>query len=81
MTSCPTCGQHVPAKGLTRYPIADSLRHNERATSAVRTGEFRDVQEGEWYLSGAIPEAYRAHGHLQGPFHILRLLPAQDKDL
>jgi hypothetical protein len=29
---------------------------------AVKTGEYRPVQRGEWYISGAIQEAYRAGG-------------------
>lgn len=36
------------------------------------TGEFRAPRKGEWYLSGAIPEAYRAPNDLSTPYHILR---------
>jgi hypothetical protein len=40
----------------------------------VRTGEFRAPRKGEWYLSGAIPEGYRAPNDLATDFHILKLV-------
>lgn len=45
-----------------------------RGLMAIRTGEKRAPQKGEWYLSGAIPEAYRAPNDLTTVFHILRLV-------
>ena len=41
---------------------------------AVRTGTFRAPWKGEWYLSGATPQAYRAPNDLSTAFHILRLV-------
>lgn len=39
------------------------------------TGEFRIPKKGEWYLSGAIPEAYRAPtDEMRTPYYILRLV-------
>lgn len=38
----------------------------------VETGEHRPPKAGEWYLSGAIPEAWRAPNDLTTPYHILR---------
>ena len=38
------------------------------------TGEFRKPKKGEWYLSGAIPEAYCAPGDLSCEYNILRLV-------
>jgi hypothetical protein len=38
----------------------------------VRTGEKRPPRKGEWYLSGAIPNAYRAPNDLSIAYHILR---------
>ncbi len=38
----------------------------------VRTGGFRPPRKGEKFLSGAIPEAYKAKADLSTPFHILR---------
>lgn len=52
------------------YRIADSLRYNEKFTHAVMTGEFRPPRKGEWYISGAIPAAYRARNDLSTPYHI-----------
>lgn len=40
----------------------------------VLTGEFRAPKAGEWYLSGAIPEGYRAPNDLTQAFYILRIV-------
>jgi hypothetical protein len=37
-----------------------------------RTGEFRAPRKGEYYLSGAIPCAYRAQNDLSTDYHIMR---------
>lgn len=37
-----------------------------------RTGEFRAPRKGEYYLSGAIACAYRAHKDLSAIYHIMR---------
>ena len=37
----------------------------------VRTGEKRPPRKGEWYLSGAIPQAYQAPNDLNSAYHIL----------
>ena len=44
---------------------------------AVRTEEFRSPQAGEWFLSGAVPEAYRANRPLCGTYRIARLVAAR----
>jgi len=41
---------------------------------AKLTGERRPPQAGEWYLSGAIHEAYRAKNDLNTAYHILKLV-------
>ena len=41
---------------------------------AVKTGDFREPKKCEWYLSGAIPEAYRAIGDMTGKYYILKLV-------
>lgn len=56
----------------------DSLRflrdHPERSRIVAEpTGEVRPPRGGEWFLSGAVPEAYRAIGDLDRPYTILRL--------
>ena len=45
--------------------------------AAVKTGEFRSPKAGEWYLSGAIPQAYKAKNDLSTPFLILKLVKVQ----
>ena len=41
---------------------------------AKLTGEFRKPKKGEYYLSGGIPEAYRAKNDLSMEYYILRLV-------
>lgn len=50
----------------------------EAKVRAVRTDEFRPPRAGEWYLSGAIPAAYRAPNDLTTPFRILRLVAVRE---
>ena len=46
---------------------------------AVSAHEKRAPKKGEWYLSGAIPIAYRAPNDLSQEFHIMRLVLMQRK--
>lgn len=42
---------------------------------AVTTGEFRHPKAGEWYISGAIPQAYCAKSSIHTMmFHIAKLV-------
>lgn len=41
---------------------------------AIWTGEKRPPQKGEWYLSGAVIQAYRAPNALSTPYHIAKLV-------
>lgn len=71
------------------YPLSDHPNQTEwkelgapkqiTQIVAIRTGEFRPPREGEWYLSGSIPEAYRAYSNLGSKFHIVRLVNKQAK--
>jgi hypothetical protein len=70
------------------YPVVDRLHHEDLASlgittvmgyqarnvHAVATGERRPPKRGEWYLSGAIVEAYRAPNDLSMTFPIARLV-------
>lgn len=60
------------------YPIAEGETlpdGNTRANTRARaTGEFRRPKSGEWFLSGAIVEAYRAPYDMAEEFHIARLV-------
>lgn len=55
-------------------------RARQRSVRAVWTGEKRPPKRGEWYLSGAIVEAYRAPNDLSTPFHIARLVLDPKRD-
>jgi hypothetical protein len=50
------------------YPAAGYL-HQPKYTM---TGEKRAPKRGEFYLSGAIPEVYRAPNDLTTPYYIMR---------
>jgi hypothetical protein len=43
------------------------------------TGKFLEPKKGEWYLSGAIPEGYRAKNDLLSAFYICRLVRVETK--
>ena len=53
------------------YPLAGAIYQNTRPLF-VHAWEFREPLEGEHYLSGAIPEVYRAPADLGTPFFIMR---------
>ena len=67
-------GEVYPAgmNPLDRMKFRSNLR-------AQRNGEFRPPRAGEWYISGAIPEAYYAHRDLTTPYHIARLVRIQTR--
>ena len=62
------------------YPLRDTLTRTEKALlgkkgiKAVATGENRPPMAGEWFLSGAIVEAYRARADLSTVYPIARLV-------
>lgn len=41
-------------------PWVNPIWNGKKGLVAIKTGEKRPPKEGEWYLSGAIPEAYKA---------------------
>ncbi len=41
---------------------------------AVNTGEFRRPKKGEWFLSGAVGEAYRAPNDVSKDYYIGKLV-------
>jgi hypothetical protein len=45
--------------------------YNQRVRA---TGEWRNPQRGEWFISGAIPEGYLAPSALSNAFHIAQLV-------
>jgi len=60
------------------YPVDDrppGVSHSvARTLRAEATGEYRPPRAGEWYLSGAIPAAYRAAADYAQPYQIARLV-------
>jgi len=65
------------------YPLADlygSLKE-QRHLRAIRTGEFRAPRKGEWYLSGAIVEAYRAPNDLTPEYQIAKIVRVETETI
>lgn len=56
------------------YPCADQPRgHMRRHVGAVWSGERRPPKAGEWYLSGALIEAFRARNDLIPSYPIAKI--------
>lgn len=51
----------------------------KRNFRAYFTGETRCPKKGEWFLSGAIIEAYKAPNNLTTPYKIAKLLLTETK--
>ena len=67
-----------------RVPLADDLiaySHGNVSHMAVLTGEYRPPRAGEWYVSGAIPEAYRMPNDGTMPHHIARLIVVRRREV
>lgn len=54
-------------------------RDGEKYVAAIRTTAFRAPRKGEWYLSGALPMAYKAPNDLSQKFRIMRLVAVERK--
>lgn len=68
------------------YQAADYPERAQKDVRFKRTKEFRAPKKGEWYLSGAIAEAYRAPNDLSSPYWIatrvsVRLVPAHFEEV
>jgi hypothetical protein len=64
---------HIACPGsIVLHPLTHSRRPD--LVMAARTGQFRCPRAGEWFLSGALPEAYKAENDLSTAYHILRLV-------
>lgn len=72
-------------KSKDLYPRADPLDDNEisklgstgKGVFAINSRVFGKPKRGEWYLSGAVPEAYKAPNDLTTPYHIARLVKVE----
>lgn len=62
------------------YRLADPPPNGDKSIYAIRH-DFRVPKKGEWYLSGAIPEAYQAKGDLSSPYHVVRLVRIETRQI
>ncbi len=75
------------------YDIADRPTVEERALfglkmsdnfnsiKAILSTEYRCPKKGEWYISGAIPQAYRAENDLSMKANIAKLVLTETKTI
>jgi hypothetical protein len=55
------------------YPLVDQ-RFKYPGYMAQWTGEYRPPRKGEWFLSGALINAFQAPNDLSIPYHIARIV-------
>jgi len=75
-------GERIPYQLAKQIGLSDSERtHGSseffgpyKTVRAQWTGEKRCPKKGEWFLSGAIVEAYLAKNDLSTPYHIAKLV-------
>lgn len=60
------------------YPLGDRVpivgASEQRNYRARYAGEFRAPKKDEWFISGAIPQAYRAYNDMTTPYYIARIV-------
>jgi hypothetical protein len=58
------------------YPLADfhSQHFKTHDVYAIKSDEFRPPKKGEWYLSGALIDAYQAKNDLTSSYRIAKLV-------
>ncbi len=71
---------YKPPAGL--YPVASDFIIKPKGKNGIpvkfkATGEFRPPKRGEYYLSGAIIEAYRVANDLSTPYWIAKEVQMQ----
>lgn len=64
-----TAGNLYPVAPFETVPGGDRQVYRARAT-----GEHRPPRKGEWYLSGARVEGYKAPGNMSTAYHICELV-------
>lgn len=68
------------------FPLADEYRFmknfpHHKKIRARYTGEKRPPRKGEWFLSGAIVEAYYSPATLSQSYHIAELVEVEVKEV
>lgn len=61
------------------YPIVNWVKWPPDKYKAINTGVFRNPKKGEYYLSGAIPEAFHAPNNLSTAFYIMDIVKIETK--
>lgn len=61
------------------YRLADTFGAS-KGYAAVWRGEYRNPKKGEWYLSGAVIEAYRAPNNLSSAYPIAAIVTIERQD-
>lgn len=51
-----------------------TIGHSDNAIMAIKSDQFRCPKKGEWYLSGALPKAYRSPNDLTNEYRIATIV-------
>lgn len=79
MPDCYNVIDYVPKAERAALGMEQGMLASDRQIMAVATNQFRTPKAGEWYLSGAIPEAYRAPNDLSIQHRIAKLVVVRKK--
>jgi hypothetical protein len=77
----------IPTSDLRKWGLVKgNLSFSEISKIALKlracdSGEFRNPKKGEYFLSGAIVEAYRANKDLLTPYHIAKIVSVETETI
>jgi hypothetical protein len=78
MTSDPFEKKLYPVAPADWMHVPGFRKLRMKQVAARQTGEFRPPRIGEWFLSGAIIEAYVAHGPMTTSYFIAELVEVEE---
>ncbi len=70
---CPYCGGKF-VTSPARYPYEGQGLNSVKGSYAINTGSKRPPKKGEYFLSGAIPMAYKAPNDLSTVYYIAEIV-------
>jgi len=73
---CPYCGANIAKPKVKAYRVEGAqfyFHRNKKRIIAFKTDQFRYPKKGEYFLSGAVPMAYKAPNDLTTRYRIMRI--------
>jgi len=71
--------EQIGITGKNTFTAGKYLKSNGINIRAKVTGEYREPRKGEWYISGARPQAYKAPNDLNTKFMVAVLVKVDIK--